>query len=214
MLAASLSHALALLQPGPGAPPPSLLDRFVGVWQYIALGGSSIVTEELAPVLGGIAAHEQQLGLLRVMIACAVGSWAGMLVFYLLGRWRGRWAAARWPKFGEHLTRILGAVRRRPWRASIATRFAIGARWVLPAACGAAHVPLWLYAVGSAISSLLWAPPFTLLGWAFGETAVVFLDRFKDYGAAAGAVVVAALAAYLLGRWVRRRGAAKATAGE
>jgi membrane protein DedA with SNARE-associated domain len=182
-------------------------DRLVEVWQYIALGGSSILTEELAPVLGGIAAHEAQLGLLRVMIACAAGSWAGMLVFYFLGRWRGRWAAARWPKFGEHLTGILGAVRRRPWRSSIATRFAIGARWVLPAACGAAHVPLWLYLTGSAISALLWAPPFALLGWAFGETAVVFVDRFKDYGAVLSLLVVAAAAVFVYGRWRHKRDA-------
>jgi membrane protein DedA with SNARE-associated domain len=206
MLATTALHALALLlQPPLPLDPPTAVERLEKIWQYVALGGSSIITEELAPVLGGIAAHERQLGLLRVMIACAVGSWLGMLVFYFLGRWRGRWAAARWPKFGAHLTRILGAVRRRPWRSSIATRFALGARWVLPAACGAAHVPLWLYLTGSAISALLWAPPFTLLGWAFGETAVVFVDRFKDYGAALTAALVLALALFLLVRWRRRR---------
>jgi membrane protein DedA with SNARE-associated domain len=187
--------ALALLQ-------PSAAERLEKIWQYFALGGSSIITEELAPVLGGIAAHEHQLGLVRVMIACAVGSWLGMLVFYFLGRWRGQWAAARWPKFGAQLARVLGVVRRRPWRSSIATRFAIGARWVLPAACGAAHVPLWLYLTGSLVSSLLWAPPFTLLGWAFGETAVVFVDRFKDYGAALTVALIVAVVVLIV---VRRR---------
>lgn len=179
--------------------------RLLEVWQYVALGGSSIVTEELAPVLGGIAAHERQLGLVRVIVACAVGSWAGMLVFYVLGRWRGQWAAARWPRVGAQMARVLGPVQRRPWRASIATRFAIGVRWVLPAACGAAHVPLWLYLSGSALSSLLWAPPFALLGWAFGETAVVFVDRFKDYSAAVTAALLAALVAFLVVRWQRAR---------
>ena len=191
---------------------PSAAERLEQIWKYCVLGGSSILTEELAPVLGGIAAHEHQLGLVRVMVACAVGSWLGMLGFYLLGRWRGRWAAARWPKFGAHLTRVLGVVRRRPWRSSIATRFAIGARWVLPAACGAAHVPLWLYLTGSFVSSLLWAPPFTLLGWAFGKTAVVFVDRFKDYGAALTVALVVALVVLLLVR--RRRRAATPVAAD
>jgi membrane protein DedA with SNARE-associated domain len=204
MLRAALTHAVALL-------PPSTEGRLEKLWQYLAIGGSSIVTEELAPVLGGIAAHEHQLGLVRVIVACAVGSWAGMLGFYLLGRWRGRWAVARWPRFGAHMGRVLDVVRRRPWRSSIATRFAIGARWVLPAACGAAHVPLWLYLAGSAVSSLLWAPPFALLGWAFGETAVLFVDRFKDYGAALTLALVVALVALFL---VRRRRSAAATAAE
>ena len=179
-------------------------EQLARAWQYVALGGSSIVTEELAPVLGGIAAHEHQLGLLRVMVACAAGSWVGMLVFYFLGRWRGQWAAARWPRIGGHLAAILEPVRRRPWRSSIATRFAIGARWALPAACGAARVPLWVYLTGSAVSSLVWAPPFTLLGWAFGETAVMFVDRFKDYGAVVSVLLVAAVVVFVYGRWRRR----------
>ena len=189
--------------------PPLAGEQLAGAWRYVALGGSSIVTEELAPVLGGIAAHERQLGLARVIVACAVGSWAGMLGFYVLGRWRGGWAAARWPRFGAHLARVLDVVRRRPWRSSIATRFAIGARWVLPAACGAARVPLWLYLSGSAVSSLLWAPPFALLGWAFGETAVRFVDRFKSYGALLTLALVIAVGALVL---VRRRLATDAAA--
>jgi len=199
MLSPLVARALELLQP------PTATERLEKVWQYVALGGSSIVTEELAPVLGGIAAHEHELGLLRVIVACAVGSCAGMLVFYALGRWRGRWAAARWPRFGRQLGRVLTVVRRRPWRSSIATRFAFGARWVLPAACGAAHVPLWLYLSGSAISSVLWAPPFTLLGWAFGETAVAFVDRFKEYGVALTVALLAMLGVLVFARWRRRR---------
>ena len=165
-------------------------------------------------MLGGIAAHDHRLGLVRVIVACAVGSWAGMLAFYFLGRWRGRWAATRWPRFGGHMSRVLGPVSRRPWRASIATRFAIGARWVLPAACGAAHVPLWLYLAGSAVSSLLWAPPFALLGWAFGETAVRFVDRFKDYGAALTVVLVVGVALFVLMRWRRSHGGRQAPSAE
>lgn len=191
--------------------PALATERLENAWQYVALGGSSIVTEELAPVLGGIAAHDARLGLVRVIVACAVGSWAGMLGFYLLGRWRGGWAAERWPRFGAHMARVLDVVRRRPWRSSIATRFAIGARWVLPAACGAAHVPLWLYLSGSAISSLLWAPPFAMLGWAFGETAVLLVGRFKDYGALLTLALVVAVTALLLVR--RRRAATAARAG-
>jgi membrane protein DedA with SNARE-associated domain len=186
--------------------PPAAAEHAARLWRYAVLGGSSILTEELAPVLGGIAAHERQLGLMGVVVACAVGSWVGMFAFYLLGRWRGRWAAERWPRFGAQMDRVLGPVRRRPWRSSIATRFAIGARWVLPAACGAAHVPLGLYLTGSLVSSLLWAPPLALLGWAFGETAVAVVARFKGYGAALTLAVVVAIVALVLVRR-RRRGA-------
>lgn len=186
--------------------PPAAAEQAARLWRYAVLGGSSILTEELAPVLGGIAAHERKLGLVGVVVACAVGSWAGMFAFYLLGRWRGRWAAQRWPRFGVQLDRVLGPVGRRPWRSSIATRFAIGARWVLPAACGAAHVPLGLYLTGSLVSSLLWAPPLALLGWAFGETAVAFVARFKGYGAALTLALVVAIVALVLVRR-RRRGA-------
>jgi membrane protein DedA with SNARE-associated domain len=169
------------------------------------------VTEEVAPIVGGFAAAKGHLGLKRVMLAIALGSWGATTLLYFLGRWRGQWAHDRWPKVGQYMERAYTAVRKRPWRSSLLVRFAFGARLVLPLACGAAHVPLATYLVGSAISSVVWSVVFTLVGLAFGETAVTILGhvrRYDDYLALG--IVAAVITVYFVLR--RRRRAREALA--
>jgi membrane protein DedA with SNARE-associated domain len=149
----------------------------------VTLGATSIFTEEVAPIVGGLAAHHGELGLVRVALSITLGTWASEIALYYLGRWRGKWVRERWPKVGRFLTRVLRVVRRRPWRSSLAVRYAYGLRLTLPIACGAARVPIFTYVVGSGISSVTWASLFTVVGWAFSRTAYQVLHhmrRFED----------------------------------
>ena len=151
------------------------------LWTYITLGATSIVTEEAAPLIGGLAARARHLSFTGVATAVAVGSWVADILLYYLGRWRGDWVRRRWPNARNFLLRALRLVRRHPWRSSLAVRYAFGLRLTLPIACGAARVPLWLYAVGSGISAASWAFLFTLIGWGFGEAALRLLGHLRRY---------------------------------
>ena len=58
--------------------PPALIDvlsltALSERWAYLTLGVSSLVTEELAPLLGGFAAEQGHLRFPAVVLACAVG---------------------------------------------------------------------------------------------------------------------------------------------
>jgi membrane protein DedA with SNARE-associated domain len=153
------------------------------VWAYILIGGLSNITEELAPIGGGYAAHEGRLGLMQVALSVCIGTWLSGFGLYYLGRARGLWLRRRFPHFGRLFTRALMVVRRRPWRSAFAVRYAFGLRITLPIACGAAHVPIWEYAIGSAVSSLTWSSLFTVVGWAFGRSAdavIRHIHRFED----------------------------------
>lgn len=174
----------------------SVLGFWGQLWVYVTLGATSILTEEVAPLLGGVAAQQGQLGLVRVALAITLGTWAAHIGLYYLGRWRGKWVRERWPRAGRYLTRALRFVRRHPWRSSIAVRYAYGLRLTLPMACGAARVPLLTYVIGSGISALTWSSLFTVLGWAFGRTAmqvVRHVRRFEDVILLAGVGVVGVL---------------------
>src|SRR5256885_14329240 len=92
------------------------------IWAYVTLGASSIVTEELAPLVGGLAASQGELGLKRVMIAIAFGSWAATAVLYVLGWWRGRWVRRRWASGGRYMKRGPRAGRERPRRGAVPGR--------------------------------------------------------------------------------------------
>lgn len=159
----------------------SILDLLTSFWAYVSLGALSNVIEEISPITGGIAAHEQHLRLVWVALSCAIGTWVGGLGLYFLGRWRGVWLRKRWPRLRRPLARTLMGVRRAPWRSSLAVRYAYGLRLTLPIACGAAHVPLAEYLAGSGISSFTWASLFTVLGWVFGRSADLVMRHVRRY---------------------------------
>jgi membrane protein DedA with SNARE-associated domain len=48
-------------------------------------------------------------------------------------------------------------------------------------ACGAARIPVWIYAIGSAISAITWAAIFSLLGWGFGRATLRVLGHVRRY---------------------------------
>jgi membrane protein DedA with SNARE-associated domain len=182
---------------------PDLPGYLTGGWAYPLLGATSIVTEELAPILGGIAAAQGELGLKRVVIAITLGSWGATTLLYLLGWWRGIWMRRRWPKIGRSMKGALRAVRRRPWRSSLAVRFAFGARILLPLACGTARVRPDIYLIGTLISSVVWTSLFTAIGWLFGETAIRVLGRVRQHDLVASTILIGIAAFIAL--WVRRR---------
>jgi membrane protein DedA with SNARE-associated domain len=182
----------------------TLLSHLAEFWAYVTLGASGIITEEAAPIVGGFAAHEGHLGFIRVILACAIGTWAAGIGLYALGRWRGKWVRKRFRKVGRYVTRLLVFVRRRPWRSTFAVRFAFGARIVLPIACGAARLRIPVFLVGSAIASLVWAALFATLGWLFGETALLILGHIRRYeDVIAGLLVASVMLVFVV--LIRRR---------
>jgi membrane protein DedA with SNARE-associated domain len=151
------------------------------LWAYLSLGATGIITEEATPLIGGLAAHNRHLHVLAVGMWVAAGTWLACLGLYYIGRKRGDWARRRWPKLRTVTLRAFKIVRRHPWRSSLAVRWAYGLRLTLPIACGAARVPLWIFAIGSAVSALTWSFVFTLLGWAFGRTTLIVLGHVRRY---------------------------------
>ena len=176
-----------------------IIDR---LWWYLSLAATGIITEEATPLIGGLAAHDGHLQLAAAGTAVSVGIWVAGLLLYWIGRWRGGWVRKRFPSTRPMMLRALKVVRRHPWRSSMAVRFAYGLRLVLPLTCGAARVPIVIYLIATAISSVAWAFLFTILGWAFGEGILLVLDHVKRYE---WYLVIAILIAVGIGFWYARR---------
>ena len=182
----------------------TLLSHLAEAWAYVTLGASGIITEEAAPIVGGFAAHEGHLGFVRVVLACSIGTWAAGVALYALGRWRSKWVRKRFRKVGRYVTRLLVFVRRSPWRSTFAVRFAFGIRIVLPIACGAARMRLPVYLIGTALASIIWSTLFALVGWLFGETALLILGHIRRYeDVIAGLLIVGVVLVFVV--LIRRR---------
>jgi membrane protein DedA with SNARE-associated domain len=172
----------------------TLLSHLAEAWAYVTLGASGIITEEAAPIVGGFAAHEGHLGFVRVVLACATGTWTAGVALYALGRWRGKWVRKRFRRVGRYVTRLLVFVRRSPWRSTFAVRFAFGARIVMPIACGAARLRIPVFLIGSAVASVILAALFAMVGWLFGETALLILGHIRRYDDIIAALLVVGVA--------------------
>lgn len=172
-------------------------------WGYLTLAISSILTEELAPLLGGFAAEQGHLRLTEVVLASAGGVYLMSTVLYFVGRWRAAWVRLKLRKSPPIVKQLLRAMRWSPWRSTLLSRVAFGGRIALPLACGAAHVPPWIFLTGTAIASIVWAAALAALGWAFGEGAVLLLGEVRKYeGWVVLALVATGAAAYW---WLRKR---------
>src|SRR6185436_8633637 len=177
------------------------LPIFDRLWWYASLAATGIFTEEATPMIGGLAAHDGHIRLTVAAFAVSVGIWGYGVLLYWIGRWRGAWVRKRFPKTRPMMLRALKVVRRHPWRASLAVRFAYGLRLVLPLACGAARVPILVFLIASAISAAVWGYLFTILGWAFGEGILLVLDHVKKYE---WYLVMVILIAVAIGFWITR----------
>ncbi|WP_353267260.1 VTT domain-containing protein [Gemmatimonas sp.] len=178
-------------------------------WTYIVLGASAIITEELAPIFGGIAVHEKELRLVPLIMAITLGGWLATALLYTVGRIKWEAIRRRFPSTRATGTVALRVVRRNPLTASFLVRFAFGLRIVLPMACGAARVPLFVFLPMSLIGSLAWTSVFTGLGYVAGEAAVQAIGHLGRAGEIVGALVVT-IAVFAFLRWQRRRRERKA----
>lgn len=167
-----------------------------------------ILTEELGPIFGGIAAHEGELHLGRVIVAMTVGGWVATGLLYGVGRWKWDVIRRRFPSARSTGTVALRVVRNNPLKASFFVRFAFGLRIILPMACGAAGVPLYIFLPVSLVGSLAWTASFTALGYAAGEAAVQAMGHIGQAGELIGAVLLT-VAVLAFVRWQRRRGERK-----
>lgn len=183
----------------------SLPDDF---WTYAFLGLSAIVIEELAPIFGGIAAHEGELLLAKVIVGITLGGWFCTTLLYVAGRSKWETIRKRFPRLRAAGTVALRVVARNPLTASLLVRFAFGLRVVLPIACGAARVSLPTYLIASLIGSALWTSVFTVIGYLAGEAAVQTVGHLGRVGEAVGALLVTALVFGFVW-WNRRRKARK-----
>jgi membrane protein DedA with SNARE-associated domain len=168
------------------------------------------VFEETNPILGGLAARHGRADLPAVIVAVALGTWVASIGLYFIGRWKIDWVRERWPEKRRMLDGALEIVRRHPWRAALAVRFAYGLRLPVPIACGAARLPLSQYTIASGISCWLWAAAFAYLGLAAGGAALALLQFTHRRDVRLG--LLAAILAVVLFFIARRRRIAEGTA--
>jgi membrane protein DedA with SNARE-associated domain len=84
-------------------------------------------------------------------------------------------------------------------------RFVIGARVLLAPLAGLTRMPFGRFLMFDSVGCLVWAGAFILIGYASGVRLEVMEQSLRVVSVAAQSLIVAALAAWAITRFVRRR---------
>lgn len=183
-------------------------------WTYLivfaSIMGSAVVPllpSESMIVTAGVLAGTGALDLPYVLLAGALGAFAGDNLGYLVGRGLGV-AAFRWVERGERRQRSLewarGLLDRGGGPLIVADRFIPGGRTAVSITAGTLSYPWRRYVVFSAIGSVAWAVYGSLLGYLVGEAFQQSL--WKKLLLALGIVAVVGAAVELVRRRRSRQG--------
>ncbi|MDH3682367.1 MAG: DedA family protein [Acidimicrobiia bacterium] len=162
-----------------------------------------IVPSETTVILGGIAAGQEKLSIVLVIVLGALGAFVGDSTAYGLGNRAGgpiRRTLFRGEKGADRLERAGQQIRRRGGLLLITARFIPGGRTALTFSCGLTNQPfLAWFTRWDILAVIIWASYAGLLGFFFG-------DRFEDdhstafwwaFGTALGVTVVIEVVRYV-----------------
>lgn len=187
-------------------------------WFYLAIFGIAFfdsiipaVPSETTVILGGIAAGQNNLSIVLVIVLGALGAYAGDTAAYAIGRSSGgfmtRWFF-RGEKGADRLVRAGEQIRKRGGLLLITARFIPGGRTAVTFSCGLTRQPFWAWFTRwDFVATVIWASYAGLLGFFFG-------DRFKDdhtaafwwaFGTALSVTVLIELVRYVRGRMTRSK---------
>jgi membrane protein DedA with SNARE-associated domain len=168
---------------------------------YLLLFVGVAVEGEFVLIAGAYLAHQGYFNIWLVSLIALLANWSSVQLYYALAKSRGRpWLESR---FGRHpqFQQILRLTGRNADWLMLGSRFAIGFRIIIPAACGAVGLPALRFAILNLIGVILWVVPLAWIGYHFGYAAQVLLARAHQCElwfvlAFAGAALAVVLARY------------------
>jgi membrane protein DedA with SNARE-associated domain len=171
---------------------------------YVVLFIGVFFEGEAFLLAGSFLASRGYFGLLAVVLVALAANTLGAQFYYLAARVRGRrWFENRFARSPRY-QRLLHGVRNYGSWVLLLSRFALGFRIVIPAACGAFGMSQSRFFVLNIAAGILWAVPTAFLGYYFGPGIATLFRQASRYVMAAIIVGFVVLAIYLAYRhWHR-----------
>lgn len=150
---------------------------------YTAIVLGSIFEGETTVVLAGFAAHQGYAPWWAVTLLAAVMNFVLDQGWFALGRWRGDWVLARWPRLRPSVDRVAPYLQRHRRWVVFGVRFLYGLRTAGPLALGMSRISWRDFVVFNALGAAVWAVTFTTLGFLFGRAISAVIGEIVHYEA-------------------------------
>lgn len=168
--------------------PMGQLDRIVGLplWQkVVAIGLSSLISEDLACIAAGILASKGVLTFEWAVIASFLGIYLGDIPLYLMGRIGGlallRRAPFRWVLKEQQILLAEDLFRDHGGKLILSSRLLPGSRLPVYAAAGVLNYPFWKFAIYMFVAATLSSVILVWVSLRLGEVVFEWLEVYENY---------------------------------
>ncbi len=176
---------------------------------FIEFAGLPVASVPLLVAAGALAGVGVGPAPSLVIGLVALGGWLADAGWYTVGRIRGRWLVEAACALTSNRDACVYAVHDRLKGVGAGyiavSKFIPGTANLAASAAGIAGLPARMFLAADAVAVLAWATAWVGLGIVFGEPVTAAIAVVLDYAGLAVAVVVAALAAGLVWRFIRVR---------
>ena len=180
---------------------------FVFFYVFAVQAGAPLPSDPLLLIMGasvGDGHYSFWLALILIVIAAMCGD----IVWYELGRWRGRSVLKLLCKFSlEPDTCVrqteLGFMKRGAWTL-LFTKFVPGTSLLSTPLAGAIRMPRWRFLLADAGGATLWASAYLLVGVLFHREIDKVIILLGLFGRRAGLVLALLVCAFILWRYSQR----------
>lgn len=181
------------------------MKEFILLYGYPIVALGSFFEGETVVVLGGIVAKLGYLDIWDVVLAAFVGSFIGDQLYFYIGRRWGKALLLRRPSWRMRAEKVDRLIVRYDVLFILGFRFVYGLRTVSPFAIGMSGVPALKFLVFNFVAAAIWAVAIAWLGFAFGHSLELMLDKLVRYERFIIGGVIAAGLAFWIARIVMTR---------
>jgi membrane protein DedA with SNARE-associated domain len=151
------------------------IEQIVAQYGYPAIIVGTFLEGETILIVAGFAAHQGYLKLSLVILAAFIGSFAGDLLYFFLGRRKGRPFLQRRPAWRIQAARVERLLDLHGTWIMLGFRFMYGLRTVTPFVIGISGISSSRFVTLNAAGALVWAMTIGCLGFSFGVVAETVL---------------------------------------
>ncbi len=196
----------------------SLIEQlpYLGVVLILLIAGFGVpIPEDVPLIIGGVMCGLKHADIRLMLPLCFVAVMGADLTMFTLGRWHGdrlrRLPVLRRYLSDERLARVAGAYHAHVGKTLFTSRFMVGLRTPLFFTAGTVGISYWQLILYDGLAAVISVPALVLAGYFGAAHQEWILELVHDVKWAISASVIAAVAAFVIIRFLRKRRAASAS---
>src|SRR5262249_33618803 len=155
------------------------IEHFLDQYGYWAVFLGTAIEGETVLVVAGFFAHEGYFNITLVILCAFFGGFLADLLFFTVGRWKGKAFLENRPKLQARTHHVLKWLNRYRDLIAAGSRFFAGFRTVLPLALGMSEISTTRFLVLKIAGSIFWAVSIAAVGYYLGESLNWFMGDLK-----------------------------------